>query len=171
MKRFDGSIKQIRMVYSAFSVYNGYARGTFLGETCFWSQQFNLPKGMSLNDACKIISYLSEKVEKENLIDEASLESVKQVSGILQNYGFTPVLGTQDKYLHGHGELPIFKIKSLCKKVDGVVDLITYGGEKKFKRSDLHSRYFEWFTKDVKEKEIQQIYDSSNTVLPDENVV
>ncbi len=166
----NGTLKKIRMVYSALSIYDSYSR-SMLGETCFYSQQFYLPKGMSLNDACKIISYLSQKVEKENSIEEASLTSVKHVSSILNDYGFEPVLETQSQYIHTHGELPFFKIKSVCKKVDNVVDLITYNGEKGFKRSDLHSRYFEWFTKDVKESEINQIYDYSRKGIFDETAV
>ena len=51
----------------------------------------------------------------------------------------------------------------VCNKIEGVVDLSTVGGNfKVFQNSELHDRYFDWYTEDVSLEEVKQIYQKIN---------
>ncbi len=164
----------IRMVYVAYEKFISHQdNSTKLGEDCCWSRQYQLPDGMSLEDACKVISYLSEKVEKENHLEEASKKSVMTVSSILKDYGFKAVEGTEGNNVHGHGDyLPPFVMpRSFCEKVEGVTDFITYNAPTLiFKLSGLGKRYFDWYTPNVTKEEFDRIYKSINLDINNEEV-
>ena len=153
----------IRLFYVALEKFKRYGTNNkVIGKTYTISSLFKLPKEMSLEDACKVLSFLSEKVEKENNLEPACSKSVEMVSNVLENFGFKKIETKTKGHFHGVAQYkPFSKIKTFteCKEVDGVVDLFTVGGDFNiFKNSDLYDRYFNWYTEGVNQKEIENIY-------------
>ena len=165
----------IRLYYIGLEKFYRYADMSQpkIGQTYGISDHFQLPEGMTIEDACKVVSYLSDKVERENHLEPACKESVYAVSQLLNDYGFKRVTeeGSNPNLnrslffnMHAVSEYsPFYRISSpkstLCNNVDGVVDLFSVGGDfKLFKKTHLHSRYFDWYEKDVSFSEIQSIY-------------
>lgn len=158
----------IRVTYVCINPYQDvYNKELKCGALYIASSAFKLPKGMTIKQACKVVSYLSEKVEKENDLNPASKESVGMVSHILEDYGFEKNLNIPHEYQHFIAGSAFIKKPDIGKKgIEGVVELFTYGGSSScFKRSDLYPRYFEWFTPNVSEKEVNNIYTSLNIKL------
>ena len=166
---------RIRLVYVAIGKYLSYDTSEIrTGETYNITSEFILPSGMSMKEACKVVSYLSEKVEREDNLDEASPSSVAKVSNILEQYGFKKVENCphgrfhRTKDIHGNflSSFSTFEDVDEQSKVDdvlaekpGVVDLFTVGGDfRLFTRTPMDKRYFEWFTPRVKKEEIEKIY-------------
>ena len=83
--------KNIRLVYIGLAPYNSYAGGKKIGETLLASPTFALKEGMSMEEAYKVISYLSLKVERDYHLNPGCRESVIRVCSILENYGFKKV--------------------------------------------------------------------------------
>lgn len=165
--------EMIRLVYVEISPYKDvYNNRLMCGALYISSSGFKLPKNMTMEQACKVVSYLSEKVEKENNLEPASKESVGMVSHILQDYGFEKNVQIAHHYTHCTGNKNFIKNPQLEQPaVDGVVDLFTYGGSPScFKRSDLYPRYFEWFTPNVNKKEVDNIYKSLNINLKSQKI-
>lgn len=168
-------IPTIRLYYVAFNKFNRNGTGyTYIGQTYGISSPFRLPNEMRIEDACKVVSYLSEKVESENNIEPASEKSVAMVSNELTKYGFERVESKEHGHYHAVSEyIPFTKIRTsipVSRGIDGVVDLFSVGGDfKMFKKSDLHDRYFNWFTAGVTEQEIIEIYKKirQDYLLPD----
>ncbi len=166
---------RIRLVYVAIGKYLSYDTSEIrTGETYNITSEFVLPSGMSMKDACKVVSYLSEKVEREDNLDEASPSSVAKVSNILEQYGFKKVENCphgrfhRTKDVHGNflSSFSTFedvdeqiKVDDVLAEKPGVVDLFTVGGDfRLFTRTPMDKRYFEWFTPRVKREEIEKIY-------------
>lgn len=154
----------IRLVYNSIEKYVSHQGSLNFGYTIVISSPFLLPEGVSFEDACKIISYLSEKVEREENIEPASKHSVARVSHILENYGFQKLnakdFGYDVTFTHGHGIYnPISTIKSLSiPKAEGVVDFITVGGNvKMFNKTTTKKRYFDWFIPSVSNSNFNEI--------------
>lgn len=165
---FTKKLPKIRLYYVALSKFNRYAEGEIkVGQTHGISSPFYLPRGMTIEDACKVVSYLSEKVEKEFNYEPASEDSVAMVSKKLRDFGFDKKEGCPHGHFHAVGKYPLFsKIKSsfeACDEIESVVDLFSVGGDfKVFKKTELHDRYFDWFTPNVTEQEIIDIYKKIN---------
>jgi len=162
MKEAD-KIRLVYVWYEKFIAYDGFAK---LGETGCYSLPFYLPVGINLEDSCKIISYLSEKVERELDLEPASIKSVMAVSEILENYGFEKIERYKPKRYHStsvYTPSMALQIKSTgYKHIPGIVDLITYGGhEKLFKKSSHGENYFDWFTEKVSKDEIFEIFEKA----------
>lgn len=166
---------RIRLVYVAIGKYLSYDTSEIrTGETYNITSEFILPSGMSMKDACKVVSYLSEKVECEDNLDEASPSSVAKVSNILEQYGFKKVENCphgrfhRTKDVHGNflSSFSTFedvdeqiKVDDVLAEKPGVVDLFTVGGDfRLFTRTPMDKRYFEWFMPRVKREEIEKIY-------------
>lgn len=166
---------RIRLVYVAIGKYLSYDTSEIrTGETYNITSEFILPSGMSMKDACKVVSYLSEKVEREDNLDEASPSSVAKVSNILEQYGFKKVENCphgrfhRTKDVHGNflSSFSTFedvdeqiKVDDVLAEKPGIVDLFTVGGDfRLFTRTPMDKRYFEWFTPRVKREEIEKIY-------------
>lgn len=173
---YTKKLPTIRLYYVAFEKYNAYDSGLAkIGQTFGISSPFRIPRNMSIEDACKVVSYLSDKVEKENNLEPASEKSVIAVSKLLSNYGFDIVYTEEKGHFHTVSEFsPFHKIKTdslkASEKIDGVVDLFTIGGNAKlFKKTDLNSRYFNWYTKGVTKTEVEEIYKNNRIehLLPD----
>lgn len=154
---------KIRLIYVAVEEFNSYVGDKSVGVTFANSSCFFLPNGMSFENAFKVISYLSEKVEKENNIEPASQQSVAKVSNLLEAYGFRKDENSKPGYNHSTREArPIKKIVIDCQnseKIDECIDLITVGGDfSMFKRTNLYDRYFNWFSDNISAEEINRLY-------------
>lgn len=153
---------RIRLIYVYFEAFNRYGTGQkFIGKTYGVSSPFTLPQGMTMDEACKVISFLSKKVETENDIEPASESSVAKVSEILEDYGFDRNEGHTHGHFHAVQEChPIgVKITDDLNHIEGVVDLFTVDGDfKLFKQSSLYNRYFDWFSEDVTKREVKKIF-------------
>lgn len=160
---------KIRLFYISlerFSRYNGLK--LFLGTTVDASTVYKLPEGMTKEDAYKVISYLSETIEKENNIEPASRESMQEVAKILPKFGFKELSGSsKTKANHYHsvssGNPYYNKIADGIEEVFGsfATPLYTIGGDvKEFEKSDLYKDYFDWFTPNVSYEEVKQIYNN-----------
>lgn len=128
------------------------------------SNPFRLPNEMNMKDACKVISYLSEKIETENNLEPGCKESVSMLCNILRDYGFEKVESKEGgNYQIVSDYNPLRKIKSnrfsACQKLEGVEDLFVFNGDLKlFKKSELNNRYFDWFTENVTKQDVEDIY-------------
>ena len=158
-------IPTIRLYYVALEKFSRYGSDEIkIGQTYGISSPFRLPNEMSIEDACRVVSYLSEKVESENNLEPASEKSVAMVSKLLTTYGFEKVESKEKGYYHAVSDYkPFEKIRTnflpACEEIKGVVDLFTVGGDfKVFKKSDLYDRYFDWFTEGITKQEVEDIY-------------
>lgn len=154
----------IRLYYVALEQFKRYGTNNpCIGQTYGISSPFVLPKDMSLEDACKVVSFLSDKVERENDLKPVCAKSVAMVSNILEKYGFETINGKEKGYFHTVTEYgPFQKIESglpVCDKMSGVVDLFSVNGDfKLFKKSKLHDRYFDWYKEGITQEQITNIY-------------
>lgn len=156
-------IDKIRLIYIRMEKFNkgGDPLESRIGQTLGVSSPFVLPKGVSLNNACKLVSYLSKKVEEENQLEPASEASVALVSNLLGEYGFSKVEGYNHGHIHVVSYLHIAKKIEVdhCEVVEGCADLFTVDGSfKLFKKSNLYKRYFNWFDEKTKKEEIDKIF-------------
>lgn len=150
--------KNIRLVYIALTPYNAYAGGRKIGETLWASPTFALKEGMSMEEAYKVISYLSLKVERDYRLNPGCKESVGRVCSILENYGFKKVNEDGKANYHATLTCPVSRLMLPLVKVEDCVNLYTVDGHfDLFRRSNLYYDYFEWFNEDVKESEFNQI--------------
>lgn len=101
---------------------------------------FMLPDGMSREDGFKVLSYLTDFIEKRDEIKPGSLKSVNTLDSVLnlERFGFKRVEETDE---------------------DKILNLFTIGGRALlFKRSELYKKYFEWYTENVTKEEVEEIY-------------
>ena len=156
-------MEKIRLIHLDLERYTQYGTGRdMLG--VFYnvvSNPFELPMGMTMEEACKVVSFLSEKIENENSIEPASAKSVKKVAKSLESWGFKKVENNAKHHATWHTtEVFSKKINLLIDKLDGVTDLFTVGGMDLFKNSNMYEYYFNWFTEGVSNKEIAAIYNN-----------
>lgn len=117
---------------------------------------FMLPKNMNREDGFKVLSYLTDYIERVLELEPFSWESVKILNQVidLERLGFTRV------NIDGNSNL------------DSILDLYTVSGRLLlFKKSKHYSRYFEWYTKGVTFEEVKSIYESIGIEFYDLNVV
>ena len=119
----------------------GYGMGPNNVSLLYWSgDTFTLPNNMAKEDAFKVLSYLTDYIEKEDDINIGSLKSVRTLDAVLglERFGFRKVR---------------------CGDNALVVDLFTVAGRSLlFKRSEYYDRYFNWYTEGVSKEEVQEIY-------------
>ena len=157
--------KKIRLIHLRLGKYTQYATNQKMLGIYYGAQSdvYRIPKGMSVSDACKVISFLSEKVENENNIEPASVKSVRTVISLLEDWGFekTNDVDEHSGFEHTIERYPFnrkINIKIEIKK--GVLNLFTIDGMDEFKKSDRYKYYFDWFTPGVSKEEIAGIYDN-----------
>lgn len=174
LKRTKNTHKgMLRLVYVEFVPYIDRYHDTLMcGARYATSSAFELPKNMTMEQACKVVSYLSEKVEKENNLEPASDDSVRAVSHILEDYGFIRDKNIAPFYAHLTANKNYIRKPTMQKTgIQGVADLITYGGDSGcFKRSDIYPRYFNWFVPGVKKSEIDTIYKDLDVKPSNKNI-
>ena len=104
------------------------------------SKPFQFPEGMSFEEGFKVLSYLTDFIEKRSDVDVCSLTSVRILSSVLQldRFGFKQVKEIDDS---------------------DITDLFTINGRiSLFKNSEFYPNYFEWYKKGVSKKEVISIY-------------
>ena len=108
---------------------------------------FILPKEMTREEGFKVLSYLTDFIEKREDTEPCSFKSVSTLDGVLnlERFGFTRVEEKDES-----------KILNLFT-VDGRLLL--------FKRSNLYSKYFEWYVENVTLEEVTNIYTKHNMEL------
>ena len=157
--------KAIRMIYVGLKQYRSYTGQESLGEHYNRCSPYIPPEKMSLNDICKVVSYLSDYIEETFDIEPASQESVVKTSTTLEQFGFTKIPTNDRGYTHITSDYYWGKKlirndkRSPIPAIDGVVDLFTVEGFDHFKNSDLYDRYFNWYEEATTQEEIQSIYD------------
>lgn len=123
-----------------------------IGIRIWHSKEFMLPNGMTREDGVKVLSYLTDFIEKRDDIEPCSLKSVRTLDSVLdlEQFGFT-------------------RIKpSLSNDVEDVVDLFTVTGRLLlFKKSELYSKYFEWYKEEITLEEVEGIYNKCNMKFQD----
>lgn len=106
-------------------------------------QPFLLPDGMSREDAFKVLSYLTDFIEKDLEIEPCSVKSVSALNQLLNlnRLGFTRLNIHIDTY-----------------ETD-IIDLFTVTGRiLLFKKSKHYEKYFEWYQEGVTLEEVKEIY-------------
>ena len=101
---------------------------------------FMLPEGMTREEGFKVLSYLTDFIEKRDDVEEGSLTSVRTLDSVLSNerFGFKRVEKTDE---------------------DKILNLFTVGGRALlFKKSEYYEKYFEWYTENVTKEEVEEIY-------------
>lgn len=104
---------------------------------------FVLPNGMSREDSFKVLSYLTDFIERQFDLEPCSNKSVSALDNVLnlERLGFK--------------KLNI----SLDSASADVIDLFTVSGRLQlFKNSNHYQRYFEWYTEGVTFDEVKNIY-------------
>ena len=104
---------------------------------------FKLPEGMSREDAFKVLSYLTDYIEKELSLEPCSYTSVAALDNALdiERLGFERV------------------DVNLDDNSDDVINLFTISGRVLlFERNPLYQKYFEWYSEGVTLKEVKKIY-------------
>lgn len=110
---------------------------------------FTLPEGMTREEAFKVLSYLTDFIEKREDIEPGSFTSVKVLDSVLEleRFGFK-------------------KVKEDDK--NKIIDLFTVDGRVLlFKQSSMYQRYFEWYSEGVSREEVEAIYDKHNMPFKD----
>ena len=108
---------------------------------------FKLPGGMTKEDAFKVLSYLTDYIEKDNNIAPASFKSVRILDGVLniERLGFKKI------------------DTNLSSDSSDVINLFTISGRiRLFKKHNLYSKYFEWYKEGVTKEDVVQIYKNCN---------
>lgn len=112
---------------------------------------FTLPEGMTREEAFKVLSYLTDFIEKREDIELGSFASVKMLNSILylERFGFKKVKEEDESK---------------------ILDLFTINGRVAlFKQSSMYQRYFEWYSEGVSREEVEAIYAKHN--MPFEDIV
>lgn len=139
VKFIDNNTYRLHYIkYHTFGQRYGYSIQELINWPC---EAFSIPKGMRPEDAFKVISYLTDRVEELESIEKASLRSVCVTNELLdvEGLGFERV------------ERPL--------EDDSVISLFTIDGNfEKFKQSKEYPRYFDWYTPNVSKEEVENIY-------------
>ena len=104
---------------------------------------FMLPENMSREDAFKVLSYLTDYIEKTYDIEEGSYKSVSALNKLIDidSLGFRRV------------------DIDLDDKSDDVINLFTVSGRLLlFKNSEFYNKYFEWYSEGITLDEVRDIY-------------
>lgn len=125
--------------YHRINEYNGCDKNN-IGMVDYPLKPFKFPEGMSREDGFKVLSYLTDDIEKQPDVGPYSLKSVRTLDKVLdlERFGFTRVEE---------------------KDEDKILNLFTVTGRLLlFQKSKLYPKYFEWYTEGVSRREVQKIY-------------
>ena len=150
----------IRLVFVHLSPFTAHDGTKKIGETYGVSSKFSIPKNTTLEDACKIISYLSETIEKKENLTAGWQESVIKTSQKLQDFGFNKIENTKIGYIHAVSKYTQhLEINDIIPEETDTLDLFTISGNLSlFENSDISKRYFNWFTEGITTSDVTEIY-------------
>jgi len=104
-------------------------------------QPFLLPDGMNVEEAFKILSYLTDFIESDDDIKNLSFQAVSTLDYVLNLKRFG------------------FKRIDFQPNEEEIADLFTIVGRvERFKNSKYNEKYFEWYIPNVTKDEIEKIY-------------
>ncbi len=129
--------KVYRLRYIEYYIKNNKGKG-LIDWPCI---PFTIPEGMSEEEAFEVLSYLTDSIEKKDEVKECSCASVMVLDEVLnkERFGFKKVNEVDE---------------------NKITDLFTVGGRfSLFQKSELYKKYFNWYSKDIKKSEIEEIYD------------
>lgn len=118
-------------------------------------EPFIIPCGMSREDSFKVLSYLTDYIEKEMNLEPCSYKSVAALNDALnlESLGFKRVN------------------LSLDSTSSDVIDLYTVTGRLQlFKKSNHYQKYFEWYKEDITLDEVINIYQKCGLLFCDIDV-
>ena len=110
---------------------------------------FMFPEGMSREEGFKVLSYLTDFIEKREDTEPCSLKSVRTLDGVLdlERFGFKRVKEDDE---------------------NKILNLFTVSGRLLlFQRSKLYPKYFEWYVENVTLEEVTNIYTKYNMEFRD----
>ena len=177
MKEFqpDLNAKIIRLV-DILGSSDGYLLANRSGMLTYASSSpFTIPEGLNLKQACLIISCLTDYCKNAGKVNSLG-STTPAVSYMLEDWGFKKVENADDYKFYCHANLKDhipFKAKNLTTDYEnysneGIVDLITCDcGNLILKRCSIKDYYFNWYTPNVSEEDIQAIYTLNDMSLPD----
>lgn len=125
--------------YHRINEYNGCDQNN-IGMIDYPLKPFKFPEGMSREDGFKVLSYLTDDIEKQPDVGPYSLKAVRTLDKVLdlERFDFTRVEE---------------------KDEDKILNLFTVTGRLLlFQKSKLYPKYFEWYTEGVSRREVQKIY-------------
>ncbi|MBQ8299016.1 MAG: hypothetical protein IJX99_03985 [Clostridia bacterium] len=134
--------------YHRIQEYDGCTDNN-VGVINWWCRPFKMPAGMTRDEGFKVLSYLTDFIEKRPDIDPCSWKSVRTLDSVLnlERFDFTRV----DE-----------------KDENKILDLFSVGGRiLLFKKSEHYPRYFEWYVQNVSFDEVHSIYESCGMEFKD----
>lgn len=120
-----------------------------IGRVNWPCKTFMLPTGMTREEGFKVLSYLTDFIEKRDDVEPYSLKSVRILDGVLdlERFGFKRVNEDDE---------------------NKILNLFTVSGRLLlFKKSELYPKYFEWYTENVSLDEVINIYSKYNMDFKD----
>lgn len=125
--------------YHRINEYNGCDKNN-IGMIDYPLKPFKFPEGMSREDGFKVLSYLTDDIEKQPDVGPYSLKAVRTLDKVLdlERFGFTRVEESDE---------------------EKILNLFTVTGRLLlFQKSKLYPKYFEWYTEGVSRREVERIY-------------
>lgn len=125
--------------YHRINEYNGCDKNN-IGMIDYPLKPFSFPEGMSREDGFKVLSYLTDDIEKQPDVGPYSLKAVRTLDKVLdlERFGFTRVEESDE---------------------EKILNLFTVTGRLLlFQKSKLYPKYFEWYTEGVSRREVERIY-------------
>ena len=115
----------------------------FVGVINWPFEPFTFPEGMSREDGFKVLSYLTDYIEKELCLEPCSYQSVMALNDVLN----LKRLGFQ-------------RIDKNQVNEEDVLSLYTVDGRQLlFKKSKHYEKYFEWYREGITFDEVKSIYE------------
>ena len=159
--------KKIRFICVGMNKLMGNKGELWISRSINISNVYDLPENVSLKEAFKFVS-MAYKDSVEFLgLGPKSRKSGILIPKLLEDYG----LESNKDYMSEEFCDILTNMPEDSKEIElkhsnaipGILDLIVFVGDRNlFERTKLSKRYFDWFDKDVTEKEFQRIYNKIN---------
>lgn len=155
---------EIRLIYVKMKNYKSSIMEDteFVDRQYYISSCFKAPEGMSITDACRVLSFATKDSIKDNKNRSIEGRIGSITYSLVKNYNFTPThLDEYNGYFTiSNKEDSYQSIQSIiCNPIKGVTDLFIVRGNKLlFSRSPLGKRYFEWFNPNITREDVDNIY-------------
>lgn len=134
--------------YHRINEYEGCDKNN-IGMIDFPLKPFKLPEGMSREDGFKVLSYLTDNIERQPDVQPYSLKAVRTLDKVLdlERFGFRRVEE---------------------KDEEKILNLFTVTGRLLlFQKSKLYPKYFEWYTEGVSKSTVSKIYEKCGLEFKD----
>ena len=162
----------IRLMFVNLELSNSKDGRQFIEKSYNYSNPYQIPEGMTLDEACKVVSFVASHFEDKFNIKVDSFVSPRCVGDYLEKLQFTKL--TEPKEFYSNSELSIYMDEKINFNAHqkGIIDLITFkGDESVFNRTDLKNHYFDWYTKDVTLEELTAVYQRINAQKPNIEII